>query len=319
MKWLRNWWQFYFFEPRQAVNLSICRILFFGLMLFDQFRIEPSRWAEVDGSFWMPIRIFQTLGLNIASSSTLSALTQVWLLSMLLSCLGVLTRLSTAVSFILGFYLLGLPHNFGKTHHNDTLLVFFLAIMAVARVGDRFSLDRLFWSHFRPAQAASQDVTPQFSGEYTWPIHLVWILMVLVFFAAGVAKVKNAGFAWVFSDNMTNTLIWHHYTGHMPPTNLGPVLASSPLLCRILAGISLLLELAAPLAIISRRLRFPIIFSLLLMQVGIWVLLGVSFRQYFYCYVFWMPWDKMPWLRSKLNQSGSSSRPRPLAAVATAA
>jgi hypothetical protein len=235
----------------------------------------------------MPIEMFRWLGLRVAGSDTLVWLDRVWIASLALSFLGLFTRGSTLVAFVLGFYLLGLPHNFGKTNHYDAILILTLLAMAVARCADAWSLDRLVvMRRHRPAAAVRA------SAEYTWPVRLVWVLMALVFFSAGVSKLRESGFDWFLSDNMHYVLLRHHYS-HFALTGLAPVFAQYATLTKLVAAGSLILELCAPLALISRRLRAVIVPSLLLMQTGIWALLGVAFGQFLAAYAFWVPWDRI--------------------------
>jgi predicted DCC family thiol-disulfide oxidoreductase YuxK len=64
-------------------------------------------------------------------------------------------------------------------------------------------------------------------------------------------------------------------------------------LCRAIAAGTILLELSFPLVLFARRLR-PIIVPLTLaMQLGIGLLMGVWFTQFLFCYLFWLPWDRI--------------------------
>src|SRR4030095_11795292 len=110
------------------------------------------------------------------------------------SPIGFFSRPSMVVSFAAGSYLLALPHNFGQTYHFDAMLVFVLGALALSRAGDAWSLDALVRSSSDPTGTA-----PQPSGEYTWPIRLVWVLMAFVFFGAGLSKLRHAGLEWVLS------------------------------------------------------------------------------------------------------------------------
>ena len=64
---------------------------------------------------------------------------------------GIATRASTAVSFVFGIYLMGLPNSFGRTHHLDQLLIWAFLVMAFSRCGDAWSVDALI----RKARAQS--------------------------------------------------------------------------------------------------------------------------------------------------------------------
>src|SRR5918995_3583156 len=127
-RWLRFW-----FKPVEPLNLGLCRVLFFGAFFLFYQRFDISSWGEVSDSFWTPIPLFEILHLSAFSSSLLIVCQGVWKISLALSCLGLFTRTSTVSSFVLGIYLLGLPHNFGKTNHYDALVVLVLGLMAVSK------------------------------------------------------------------------------------------------------------------------------------------------------------------------------------------
>lgn len=281
----REWWWHFGFEPTSPTNLGFCRFLFFGGVLAIYLRKDSSGWAELTDGLWMPISLFHRLQLPVLPADLLSALDLVWKIALAASCLGLLTRVSTLVSFVVGIYLLGLPHNFGKTNHSDALLVLIMLTMAISHSGHAWSLDSLI-----RRRKAGRLREP--SAEYTWPIRFIWVLMVLVFFGAGVSKLRHSGLEWVLPENMVYTLIRHHYS-HNPPTSLGLYLAESRWFCFMMAIGTIATEVAAPLALFSRRLRIFLVLSLLLMQLGIWILLGVLFLPFFVCYPLWIPWDRV--------------------------
>ncbi len=295
MKRISEWWPWlFFFKPETPFNLGVCRICFFGFLFLDHLKFQPQLWGEVDRSFWIPLPLFQLLGWKFASVSTLVLLKQIWMASLFLGCIGLLTQWASLIALILGTYLLGLHHNVGFTSYEDALLIFVLLILTVARSGNSLSCDQ--WLRTRRVLLVKQQKD---SAEYRWPIRLVWALMTTIFFSAGVAKLRYSGLSWVFSDNLSNILLLHHYRGGDVPTTLGISLAAWPFLCRLTAGMVVVLELCAPLALVSKNFRFPIVFCLLAMQVGIAYLLGVSFQEYYPCYLFWIPWDQLPGLRSQ--------------------
>lgn len=299
-RWMRFW-----FEPASPVNLGVCRILFFGGLLWIYRDVDFSGWGAVSGVFWMPSWLFTTLNLPAFPAGTLVILQGLWRAALATSCLGLATRLSTAVAFALALYLLGLPHNFGHQLHSDGLIVTVLGILALSRCGDALSLDRLLaqaWSSGERRPAGR-------SGEYTWPVRTVWLTMALVFFAAGVSKLVNSGADWVLSDNLAIMLVQKVYYDS-PQTSWGLTLAQYPWLCRFLMGVTLVGELAYPLALVSRRARWLLVPSLVLIQVGIRLVLGPDFKAFLVSNVFWVPWER---LGSRISGSSLARRLRGLA------
>ena len=134
--------------------------------------------------------------------------------------------------------------------------------------------------------------------ESAMPVRAVWLTMTVVFFAAGVAKVTQGGAvwfstAWVFSDHMAISLVQQHYGLDPPGVTWGLFVARHGWLARLMAAGAVVLELAAPLALVSRRLRRVLPPSLLLMQIGIGVLMNVWFTRFMFVYIFWVPWGRL--------------------------
>src|SRR4249920_2678869 len=80
-----------------------------------------------------------------------------------------------------------------------------------------------------------------YSAEYTWPIRMVWTLMALVFLAAGIAKLRHGGTAWIASANMSVILLRsaYHTSDADPITTFGLWVASHAFLSRALAAAAL--------------------------------------------------------------------------------
>src|SRR5262249_7836740 len=139
--------------------------------------------------------LFRILHLGPAGSQTLDLLQLGWRAALLCSAIGLGAAVSQWVAFALGFYLLGLPHNFGHTFHFDALLVLAMGILACSRSGDAWSID-----------AALSRNLPKPSGEYRWPLRAICTAMSLVFLGAGLAKLRHGGLEWVFSSNLSLVL-----------------------------------------------------------------------------------------------------------------
>jgi hypothetical protein len=198
--------------------------------------------------------------------------------------------MSTITSFVLGIYLIGLPHNFGKVDHSDAILVFIMGVMVLSRCGDSLSVDRLL---LRLLSKKNQSPSkPAACGEYTWPIRVVWLIMALVFFAAGVSKIGRSGLEWVMSDNMAIMLIGSNY-GDSPLTSWGLNIAQYGWLCRMLAAGTIIFEIGFPLALLSRKARWIAVPVMASIQLGIQILMGIDFTQFMIVYLFWISWDRV--------------------------
>ncbi|HKW94491.1 MAG TPA: DCC1-like thiol-disulfide oxidoreductase family protein [Methylomirabilota bacterium] len=295
LRWLRTRWSQSFFAGAPPVELGFYRILFYGFVsYFLAFRpTDVTRWAEVPDVFWTPTSFFRLLHLPVLLATTLVVALWAWRASLVLALIGLFTRLSMLVAFVLGFYLLGLPHNFGKVNHNDAIVVLGLAIFALSRAGDVWSLDAI-WRARSGAVA-----TTGASGNYSWPVALYRLMLSLVPFSAGVAKARGAGLvAWVLSNNLYDILIAHHYS-HSPPTRVGLLLVWFPWICQVLAGGAVILELSTPLLVmLPLVLRTLLAASVVAMLVGFWLMMGVFFQELIILFViFFFPWKEVAgWL-----------------------
>jgi predicted DCC family thiol-disulfide oxidoreductase YuxK len=277
----------FWFEPGPASTLGFCRVVFYGGLLVWQFPIDYAAWGGYSDVLWMPIWLFERFNLPLLSSATLDVMQSVWKLSLLLSAIGLFTRAATLVAFVLGIYLLGLPHNFGQTQHFDALAVFVMGALAISHAGHAWSVDALVSA----ARRGSRE-RPEPSGEYTWPLRFVWVAMALIFFAAGFSKLRASGLEWVFSDNLAMLLRRQQYniSDGEPLTNWGIVVAQYPWMAQGLAGASVMVETLFPLALFSRFARLLLIPAALGMLIGIRALMGPTFEQFMICFAFWVPW-----------------------------
>src|SRR5439155_18796170 len=120
------------------------------------------------------------------------------------------------------------------------------------------------WQEPRPPVAPAPP-----SGEYRWPIRMVWLLMAVVFFTAGGTKLRRGGLEWITSSTFATILVSKHYDPDPPIVDWGLTIAQIPALTLAMAAGSVLLELSMPLALFSRRARAVLPATLFLMQLGI--------------------------------------------------
>jgi hypothetical protein len=296
---LRCRWYHFWFEAVPADNLGLCRMILFG-SVFLYYVLTPwfspswgylqefSSWGSVSRVFWKPVWLISILHLAPASPQVLEAIQLAWRAALLFSCVGLLTRISTFASFALSIYLIGLPASFGGYHHPELVLIFSFLIMAISRCGDAWSVD----ARIRKARAGGW-MPPAPSGEYTWPVRMIWFVLVLIYFAAGLSKVRHAGFEWIASDTLRHYLIANQYHVAMadPLTSLGQTIGHWVIIPRLLAALTMFLELASPIALFRPRFRWVLVPGLIVMHVGIAAVLGAIFFQIVLCQLMWVPWD----------------------------
>lgn len=289
MKTLMANWSAFWFAPSEAWTLGVCRAASCSLILFVFATADFSVWGDVGSAYWMPVFPFSIWHVSLVSSGMIATLAGVWRVALLTSALGLFTRLSTVVAAVVGVYLLGMASSFGKINHSFPLLVFIMSTLAVSRCGDAFSLDHWLKARLgkRPQRDGGKD------GEYTWPIRLVWFVMVMVFFGAGISKLRHSGIAWAAPENLARIILASYYGSSFPWNSAGLHIAQSSVACLGIGIGTLVLEIGAPVSLFSRRLRPFFVGGLFLMQVGIQIIMGAGFLSFLAGYVFWIPWSRL--------------------------
>ena len=304
-------WDRFFFKPDAAENLAVCRILFYGGLLALFGREDYAAWGRVAEVFWMPEECWPFARFDIPrlAPEVLGWLSVAWKTSLGLCCLGLLTRPAALVSFVLGFYLIGLPHCLGDLSHGDAAAVLVLGVLAFARIGDAWSIDRLI-----------RGGRPTSSGEYRWPVRAVWLTLSTVFLAAGYSKLRSGGWEWAFSENLRFIMVEHQFPPEHPEALVpwGVWIAHHSWIAQGMAAATLTLEVGYPLAMFSRWARLAIVPGMLVAVLGFRVLMGPSFFPLMLCHVFWVRWRPEPGTATRRREDpGSSLAPDdPPAAVA---
>jgi hypothetical protein len=270
---MQNFW----FQPESPTNLGICRLLWFGVVFLLYCSTDFSAWGTVDSVFWHPINTFAVLGLPALAEQAVAVLQVVWKVSLLACCVGVLTRVNTVVACVLGFYLLGLPNNFGKVHHADAVVVLTMFILAFSRCGDAVSFDSLI----RRARVAP-------SGEYRWPVRAVWMLISFIFLAAGSAKLRLSGLEWMNGENLSILLIRNE---PLAWTGWGLGIAQHHWLCVGLSVATVGIECSFFFALFHPYCRAILVPCGLAMLIGFPLFIGAFFPQLIATFVFWIRWD----------------------------
>ncbi len=288
MNWIAKRLIAYFFSDEDPRNLAICRVIFFLLMGFAYLKVDFVRFAYAPVELYEPVWLLKVVRAPVLSPYEMGLAAWLWKGSLFCAAIGFATRISTVTAFVLGAYLLGFPHSFSTTCHYDAVMVLIMGVLAVAKCGDVFSVDCWMKRKFSFKQPDGLSRSP----EYSWPIRLICVFIVLSYFAAGISKLRNSGFHWFTSDYLSHLLILHQYIAY-PPTRLGLALAKYQWLCSIMAFSSIVLEVSSPLALFSRRFFWAWILCVYWMHIGIYFLLGPDFSLNIFGYVFFIPWTHL--------------------------
>jgi len=117
--------------------------------------------------------------------------------------IGLYSRTSAFMIFILGFYALGIERFFGDVSHRHHHILWFSLILSFSRCGDALAIDS--WKKsYKP------------STTYTIPIRILWILIGILYFFPGFWKIYFSGWDWALGDNMKYQMygkwFWREWT-----------------------------------------------------------------------------------------------------------
>ena len=293
-------------DPRA---LAFCRIFLFWHAARE---LEPEHYARymlVGELAWKPHGYFESLDLTPPSPETARRLVLAYIVTSYLATAGALYRASALVAAGLSLYLHAVLQNFGKALHTYHLFSLALVILSFARAADVWSFDALVKRWFaRQKRAVFQRVVP--SVEYRWPLLFVGSTILVMYGAAGISKLYLTGWVWALSDNFRQTLLQSQFDGS-PPTKVGVWLANQPTLCQGAALGALCIEASSWLGLVNRYLYWVWAGFVVLLQFGIWFLMGVTFGELPTLFAFFLPWnfliEKADALRRRLRPAPASS------------
>ena len=124
-------WHRFWFTPRPAEDLAICRILFAAGMFLVGLSRPIHEWGEVPAFYLRPGVFLRRLDIPILDTGVLQGMEFVWLGAIVTLALGWYSRTSAAIVCLFSFYLFGIdaPEFLGRS---VTAGVFVPAILAVS-------------------------------------------------------------------------------------------------------------------------------------------------------------------------------------------
>lgn len=244
-----------------AVNLAVVRIMCCSAALLwtrpdrlvDRATLEAPR---------VPPTLTGTLLLDLPRSTAVVAVAAVGLtVSLVLGLIGWRTRPALFSAVVLWWYVVGLTQTFGKVDHSHHLL-WFLVVLAASPCSDALAIDA--YGRRRPHD----------SPAYGFPVRVIWLLIGLAYFSAGLWKLGSIGFEWITSDNLRN-LIWSERLargGCEPWVDI----TGSPLLLRAGALFAVVFELGFVFLVFTRARPVAVALGVIF-HMSTWATMGISF------------------------------------------
>lgn len=136
--------------------------------------------------------------------------------------------------------------SWGMVLHTDNLITLHVALLALAPAAETLSLD----------ERRKRIPCPDAHARFGWPLRAIAILTVVCYVLAGIAKLKLAGSVWLGGELLRAQIAYDNLRkielgASVVP--LGPWLVRHPRVFPALAFATILVELGAPLALLSKR------------------------------------------------------------------
>ena len=273
--------------PSSAFALGVVRSIVHGTFLVSVLFTSFSALGTLPATILRPTGVMKLLPWSfyeqLQTPSAMVLLKTVMVLSLLLSTAGLLTVVSTKTSLLLVIFYQGLLRSFGHFNHDEMLAVYCLAVLAFTPCGDAFSLD----SRIAPKKRKER---PGFA--YAYPILLMQLLMAWSYFSSALIKLRTAGFKYLSADNLPALAIFHsldnlHDTHFRLAFWLPQVKAWLP----FAVALVLIWELAFPLAVFWRRVRWWILGFGIVFHLSTLFLMNIFFPHHLAMYLIFIDWD----------------------------
>jgi hypothetical protein len=294
-------WNAFWFTPAPALNLAAARVIFALHALWILASRDLAATSELPDAFWAGVPIGDRWRFLLLPELAAADRALQWLAAAALvaAIVGLWPRLACLLAGLLLYHLAPLETIYWTANPYErgfTVAVPALLVLGAARSGDRLTIV--------PRAAAS----PVPSADYRWPLVLVQLFLLQVYFISGYAKVYRAGLEWVDGDNLRRwLLVFGEFDQVSTVSWLTVWVANQPVLCW---GVSaLLLDLGLITILIWPRLRGWLIALALSFHAGIVVLMGIAFLNIPQWLIF-ADWDR---LAARLALRRADASPRSLA------
>ena len=196
-------WSRYWFDDGGRYALAIVRIAVALSVTASLLRLVTDPTLVAPQGLYRPIGIWMLFGSSPPADLVITLLMIVAWVATIAMLLGLVTRVSTAVSFVAGVALASISHSH-QAHWSHVYNVVFLAQLALlgGRTGDALSLDAVI----RRVRGLPPLDIPR---AYQWSLRLVQLAVALMFVGAVFHKLAHGHFTlrWALSDNLRHHLL----------------------------------------------------------------------------------------------------------------
>jgi hypothetical protein len=301
--WLNQAWERFWFAPGSPRNLAGARITFAAYSLWvllsrnlpEMSGLPPVFWSQLGASARWRYLVFP-------GHPNLERVLE-WIagIALLGAIAGVLPRFSCFVSGLLLYHLapleslIWIPHPYAR---GLTISVIALLTLSFSPCGDCWTLSR-----------PRRDKPPAQSGDYTWPIRLLQLYLVQIYFFSAYAKVMFVGWNWASASNIRSWMLVCTQNEQFRVFHaLGTWIADRPFMCWSVGIGTLLFEFGLVTALFSKWARRVLVPLVAVFHLGILLSMNLVFLNIPQLLVF-ANWDVLAaWFKSRMHHQPARER-----------
>lgn len=261
----------FWYAPAPAERLAVLRVLVgaYALVYLLVRYLSLTTITRFHASEFAPVGPVELLAAPL-SPWLVHALVLLAIVSGAAFVFGARYRVSAPLFALTFLWVTSYRSSWGMKFHTENLVCFHLLLLAFAPAADALS-----WDAKRERTTAGPA-----HGRYGWAIRAMCVVTVVTYVLAGVAKLRIAGFEWadgallrtqVAYDNLRKIELGSLYSP------LGAALVAYPAPFRLLAALSLALELGAPIALLGPRSARLWVVGAFSFHLGVLALMAIAF------------------------------------------
>lgn len=271
------------FPLKSSLNILLFRFFVYSYVFVLSASLIGSR-VRADDVLWKPISFFIFLPMD-TWHAILPFLIWILAASSILALFGVWYRASSLFCFVCFLIVVGYYLNFGKVFHGYHLMAMSLGILCFSRP--------LKW----PLKFADRKLVfyDELGWEYGWPIQLIKIYAVSIYFSSGLKKLLMSPLGWLDGSELLIAL--HSNPGQ--PVTLQYLLDAPPFVLQLISiFVVVVVQLLSPLALINQTLAVIWFTFFLIFHVSVSVFFGGhgEFFSFVVCNLAFLPLGS--WLKS---------------------
>jgi hypothetical protein len=226
------------------------RVLVFTLWLYTALSASLAPLAQLPLELLEPVWLLQAIPRaaweRILQPTVLTVFQALMVFASLAAAIGVRPYRATALlAAALATFDQALKRSWGYGDHPEILLLLTTYVIALAPAGDRLSWPR------------GRDLSP-YPGEYAAPIAFIGVIACFTYVAPAAYRVAHHSWATLTSPTLLYAIVQNSFRG--PSDSVGVFFLQHATLAQAMqlaVPLATLLELAAPLALLSRSFRRP--------------------------------------------------------------